>query len=105
MKRFSWPAGLVLGLTFLLQACGAPEQTDTVGEPRPAKLLKLSEQSEQASNSFPAVIRSVRSTDLAFQVGGQITTWKALGGEFYRKGSGQCGQGLCTSLSAASVAV
>ncbi len=61
MKRFSWPAGLVLGLTFLLQACGAPEQTDTVGEPRPAKLLKLSEQSEQASNSFPAVIRSVRS--------------------------------------------
>ncbi|WP_162558987.1 efflux RND transporter periplasmic adaptor subunit [Sphingorhabdus sp. EL138] len=87
MKRFSWPAGFVLGFTFLLQACDVPAQTDTVAEPRPAKLLKLNEESKQASNSFPAVIRSVRSTDLAFQVGGEITTWKALGGEFYRKGS------------------
>lgn len=87
MNRFSTLFGLVLGYTLLLQACGAPDQKDKLAEPRPAKLLKLGAQSEQASNSFPAVIRSVRSTDLAFQVGGQITTWKALGGEFYKKGT------------------
>jgi len=37
-------------------------------------------------NSFPAVIRSVRSTDLAFQVGGQIIEWNAIDGEPIRRG-------------------
>ena len=87
MNRISPLFWLVLGSTALLQACGAADQTEKAAEPRPAKLLKLGAQSKQASNSFPAVIRSVRSTDLAFQVGGQITTWKALGGQFYKKGA------------------
>jgi RND family efflux transporter MFP subunit len=71
----------------LTQACGNVAEQKKAATAKPAKLLKLSENSGLSSNSFPAVIRSVRSTDLAFQVGGQVTTWKALGGEFYRKGT------------------
>ena len=87
MKPLLGLLGPLMALTFFVQACGEPELVNKDAEPRPAKLLKLTEASEQASNSFPAVIRSVRSTDLAFQVGGQITTWKALGGQYFHKGA------------------
>ena len=78
--------GLTTGVVLFVHACTGPEQTQDSNIARPAKLLKLTEESEQASNSFPATVRSVRSTDLAFQVGGQITSWKALGGRYFRKG-------------------
>ncbi len=78
--------GLVTAPLFFAQACGEIEQPQKAQAERPAKLLKLDEASTKASNSFPATIRSVRSTDLAFQVGGQITTWRALGGRYFRKG-------------------
>jgi RND family efflux transporter MFP subunit len=38
------------------------------------------------SGSFPAVVRSVRSTDLAFQVGGQIIEWNARDGGSFNRG-------------------
>ena len=38
------------------------------------------------SGSFPAVVRAVRSTDLAFQVGGQIVEWNARDGGQFRQG-------------------
>ncbi len=77
---------VLVGAAFLCQSCGEVAEVEAPVVEKPAKLLKLSESSRVNSNSFPAVIRSVRSTDLAFQVSGQITTWNALGGRFYRKG-------------------
>ncbi|WP_337658476.1 efflux RND transporter periplasmic adaptor subunit [Sphingorhabdus sp. Alg231-15] len=73
-------------MVLLLSACGLAEQKETAAEPRPAKLLKITQASTQESDSLPAVVRSVRATDLAFQVGGQITKWNAIGGQDVRKG-------------------
>lgn len=76
-----------LGLTLVaLSACG-PIQDRTVESPaRPAKLLQITESSTQQSNSLPAVVRSVRTTDLAFQVGGQIIEWNAIDSAPFRRG-------------------
>lgn len=71
---------------FALASCGdAPvlEESDPV---RPAKLLTLQAASASQSGSFPAVVRAVRSTDLAFQVGGQIVEWNARDGGQFRQG-------------------
>lgn len=84
--RLSTTFCLVAILLVFCQSCSEFEQADNATIARPAKLLKITEASSQISNSYPAVIRSVRSTDLAFQVGGQIITWRALGGRFFRKG-------------------
>lgn len=67
-------------------ACSvAPETTDQPA-PRPAKLLTLTEASNVNTGSFPAVVRAVRSTDLAFQVGGQIVDWNAIDGAQFNRG-------------------
>ncbi|MDY7098191.1 MAG: efflux RND transporter periplasmic adaptor subunit [Pseudomonadota bacterium] len=76
----------IVAMAVALASCGndAPDQTPT--DPKPAKLLTISKASTQRSNSLPAVIRSVRTTDLAFQVGGQITEWNAIDGAEFRRG-------------------
>lgn len=72
--------------TVALAACGGNDIDPVAKAPRPAKLLTLTEASTEQSNSLPAVVRSVRSTDLAFQVGGQIVEWNAIDGEPFRRG-------------------
>lgn len=73
-------------LALALGACGAVSQEETETPPKPVKLLQLTEATAQESNSLPAVIRSVRTTDLAFQVGGQIVEWNAIDGSEFRRG-------------------
>ncbi|MEO0642025.1 MAG: efflux RND transporter periplasmic adaptor subunit [Pseudomonadota bacterium] len=76
---------LTIAGLFSLSACGGEPVVEKEAAPRPAKLLTLSAASEREDGSFPAVIRSVRSTDMAFQVGGQIIEWNARdGGQFSR---------------------
>ncbi|MEM1053100.1 MAG: efflux RND transporter periplasmic adaptor subunit [Pseudomonadota bacterium] len=72
--------------TLLLASCGGPLVEEIEPAPRPAKLLQVNEASTQRSNNLPAVIRSVRTTDLAFQVGGQIIEWNAIDGSEFRRG-------------------
>lgn len=72
------PSALVL---LLVAGCGENDIDPVQEPPRPAKLLTITEASTEQANSFPAVVRSVRSTDLAFQVGGQIVEWNAIDGE------------------------
>lgn len=69
-----------------LAACGGNDLDPVAKAPRPAKLMTLAKASTEQSNSLPAVVRSVRSTDLAFQVGGQIIEWNAIDGEPFRRG-------------------
>ncbi len=78
--------GLPLVAALILTACGANDVEPVPEGARPAKLLQLTEASTQQSNSLPAVVRSVRTTDLAFQVGGQITEWNAIDGAPLRRG-------------------
>lgn len=70
----------------LIASCSNPSDDQIESSPRPAKLLTLTKASTEQSNSLPAVVRSVRSTDLAFQVGGQIIEWNAIDGEPFRRG-------------------
>ena len=77
---------LLLPILAFASSCEAPPVKDTKEPQRPAKLVTLSQASTQQSNSLPAVVRSVRSTDLAFQVGGQIIEWNAIDGAQFRRG-------------------
>lgn len=75
-----------VSLTISLCACGTGSTIEDEARVRPAKLLKLTEASTERQNSLPAVVRSVRTTDLAFQVGGQIVEWNAIDGSEFRQG-------------------
>jgi len=77
---------VVLGASLALSACGNGPIVEEEPAPRPAKLLTLDAASQRESGSFPAVIRSVRSTDMAFQVGGQIVEWNARDGDSFNRG-------------------
>ena len=66
--------------------CDITPQEQGAAPPRPVKLLTLERASSQTSNSLPAVVRSVRNTDLAFQVGGQITEWNVIDGARFQRG-------------------
>lgn len=79
-------SGILFASSLVLMACGGNDLDPVATEPRPAKLLTLTEASTEQSNSLPAVVRSVRSTDLAFQVGGQIVEWNAIDGAPFRRG-------------------
>ena len=82
IKRWILAAILSLGM-----ASCADDVEIAVEEPAvPAKLLTLEQASNQRANSLPAVVRSVRTTDLAFQVGGQIIEWNAIDGEEFQRG-------------------
>ena len=79
-------SSLAVFIALALASCSeAPVEAvkDTV---RPAKLVTLGAASAIQSGSFPAVVRAVRSTDLAFQVGGQIVEWNARDGGAFRQG-------------------
>ncbi len=70
----------VSAVLMFLAGCGANDVDPVQEAPRPAKLLTIAGASTEQANSFPAVVRSIRSTDLAFQVGGQIVEWNAIDG-------------------------
>ncbi len=82
-----WRAGgAAITAALALVACGAAPEVVEQDPVRPAKLLTLKPASAGQSGSFPAVVRSVRSTDLAFQVGGQIVEWNARDGGSFNRG-------------------
>lgn len=85
-RRFHSSAVLLISVA-MLTGCGANDLDPVAEAPRPAKLLTISESSSQQRGSFPAVVRSIRSTDLAFQVGGQIVEWNAVDGSPIARGS------------------
>lgn len=73
-------------LALLLGACGAEREIKTEPAARPVKLVTVEAATSLRTNNFPAVVRSVRTTDLAFQVGGQIIEWNAIDGEAFSQG-------------------
>lgn len=82
MRLRSGALAALLALAGCSQAAQEPDQPAA----RPAKLLVVDSSTSQQSGSFPAVVRAVRSTDLAFQVGGQIVEWNAIDGAQFRRG-------------------
>lgn len=85
-QRYARRIAVISGAIVALMGCNA-EPLDQGPEPaRPAKLMTVSKASSQESNSLPAVVRSTRSTELAFQVGGQIVEWKAFDGAEFSRG-------------------
>jgi len=88
--RFKGKAAVLLALSLfalpVLSGCGVVPEEAAPATPRPAKLMTLEAASSQRSNSLPAVVRSRRSTDLAFQVGGQILEWNAVDGQQFARG-------------------
>lgn len=81
-----WLGGAAASIVFILSACGGNLVEKTEDPPRPVKLIQLTEASTLTTNNIPAVVRSVRTTDLAFQVGGQIVEWNAIDGSVFSRG-------------------
>ncbi|MEM7701679.1 MAG: efflux RND transporter periplasmic adaptor subunit [Pseudomonadota bacterium] len=79
-----WSLAIVGALA--LASCGEAPVEEAQDIARPAKLITLQGATAGQSGSFPAVIRAVRSTDLAFQVGGQIIEWNARDGGSFQRG-------------------
>ena len=77
---------MLISAALTLAACGGAPEQEGQPDPRPAKLMTLSQASNQTTNSLPAVVRSVRTTDLAFQVGGQIVEWNEIDGAIFQRG-------------------
>jgi len=76
----------ILLAALTLSGCGSLQDQTTEPPAKPVKLHMVQKATTQQSNSLPAVVRSVRTTDLAFQVGGQIIEWNAIDGAAFRRG-------------------
>ncbi len=76
----------MFGAGVALTSCNIADIEGKQAPPRPVKLITIAEASYQSSGSFPAVVRSVRTTNLAFQVGGQIIEWNGRNGTQFRRG-------------------
>lgn len=70
----------------ILAGCSQAKTEPGDNAVRPAKLLTIEAATEREDGSFPAVVQSVRTTDLAFQVGGQIIEWNAVDGARFQRG-------------------
>jgi RND family efflux transporter MFP subunit len=76
----------VLIAAFVIASCGQLQDQPAEPPAKPVKLQLVQKATTQQSDSLPAVVRSVRTTDLAFQVGGQITEWNAIDGAAFQRG-------------------
>ncbi|MEE9271869.1 MAG: efflux RND transporter periplasmic adaptor subunit [Robiginitomaculum sp.] len=77
---------LLLILSLIFTGCKQPETVVSEPKVRPAKLVTVSIASTSRSLSFPAVIEAENSSELTFQVSGQITTLTVLEGDDVKKG-------------------
>lgn len=71
----------------LLTACSSPEDEVAITpKARPAKLVTVTQASMSRKLSFPALIEAEDSSELTFQVNGQITQLMVLEGDEVKKG-------------------
>lgn len=77
----------LLILAVLLTSCSSPEDGVSITpKVRPAKLVTVTQASTSRSLSFPAIIEAENSSELTFQVSGQITQLTVLEGDEVKKG-------------------
>ncbi|MEO0463399.1 MAG: efflux RND transporter periplasmic adaptor subunit [Pseudomonadota bacterium] len=69
-----------------LAGCSGESVVEEAVEPKTVKIATAQKSSSALQNTYPASVRSVRSTDLAFQVSGRVVVWRALEGTRFRKG-------------------
>ncbi len=77
---------ILIVASLALSACQKAEETQTEAKIRPAKLVTVTSASSSRSISFPAVIEAENSSELTFQVSGQITQLNVLEGDEVKKG-------------------
>ncbi|MEO0699130.1 MAG: efflux RND transporter periplasmic adaptor subunit [Pseudomonadota bacterium] len=71
---------------WLIAGCSGEAVLEAGPEPKTVKIATAQKSSSALQNTYPASVRSVRSTDLAFQVSGRVVVWRALEGTRFRKG-------------------
>ncbi|MEM1051538.1 MAG: efflux RND transporter periplasmic adaptor subunit [Pseudomonadota bacterium] len=78
---------ILLGAFFACLIGCAQDNADLgVPETKTVKVATAQPVETSLRNTYPASVRSVRSTDLAFQVSGRVVVWRALEGTRFRKG-------------------
>ena len=85
-SQFKIISSLSLALTLALGSCGQPPETVKKDLIRPAKLHKVETGLSTRLLIFPAVIESEKSSELTFQVAGQITSIRVLEAQPVKKG-------------------
>lgn len=79
-----------IGLTsclLLVASCAPAEEVVQAEVIRPAKLIEITSTSNVQTLSSPAVIQASQSSDLTFQVGGEITSLDVVEGQEVRRGA------------------
>lgn len=78
---------ILLGAVFAcLTGCAQDSADSGAPEAKTVKIATAQAVETSLRNTYPASVRSVRSTDLAFQVSGRVIEWRALEGTRFRKG-------------------
>lgn len=72
---------------FALAACSPAEETVQAEVIRPAKLIEITSTSNVKTLRSPAIVQASQSSDLTFQVGGEITSLPVVEGQEVRKGA------------------
>ena len=88
LSRKTASFGAVLAATMLLSAC-APQEELEASQPeviRPVKLFTIATNKAVDIRRFPGELKASMSADLAFRVGGQLTTLHAVAGQRVKKG-------------------
>ncbi|MEL6487879.1 MAG: hypothetical protein AAFQ13_12150, partial [Pseudomonadota bacterium] len=62
---------------WLIAGCSGEAVLEAGPEPKTVKIATAQKSSSALQNTYPASVRSVRSTDLAFQVSGRVVVWRA----------------------------
>ena len=71
---------LVSLLCLVSVGCSDSEEEASIAQIRPAKLVTVEAASSQRDLTFPAVVRALKSTELTFQVNGEIKELNVIGG-------------------------
>lgn len=70
-----------------VSACSPTEETVREDVIRPAKLIEITSSTNVRTLRSPAIIKASQSSDLTFQVGGEITSLSVVEGQEVRKGA------------------
>lgn len=85
MKQYVSSLAVVLCLA-AFQGCSEKEAVSAVEKIRPAKLITVKAASAARKLTFPAIIQASRSTELTFQIAGEISELHVLEGDRVQRG-------------------
>ncbi|PHR93616.1 MAG: efflux transporter periplasmic adaptor subunit [Robiginitomaculum sp.] len=87
MPKYLKLVSALLITSALISGCAPKEEVETVTAIRPAKLIEIATSSNVTTMNLPAIIEASETSNLTFQVGGQLTQLLVVSGERVNRGT------------------